>query len=434
MNKKLYQNLPNQPGVYLFKDSSRQVLYVGKALNLKKRVRNYFDTQPKEERIKKLLTEAKKIDFYQVEGEIEALLLEARLIKQFKPKYNVRLKDDKRYLYVGITKEKYPQIKLLRQPECESSLLAWYGPFPSSSSLKEILRLLRRIFPYRSCRKLTSKSCLYHHLNLCPGMCLTEVKSYQKTIKKMMMFLEGQITPLMKKLQKEMKKAADSQKYEEAGRIKKQIELIENLFHHHGQGGDEGKTQKQADELRKLLVKYSGIEPSRIERLEAYDVANLGENLIVGAMVVFVNGEPDKSQYRQFNLKGPTYAKASAGKGDPGGIKQILVRRLTHQEWLYPQAILVDGGKTQVNAAFEAVREKNLAKQIPVLGLAKKEEKIFIPKVSKETIVAWKIVPYQSSSLVHQLLQQARDEAHRFAQRYYKKLYQKITFSSPAEK
>ncbi len=426
MEKKFYQDLPNNPGVYLFLDKNNHVLYVGKAINLKKRVRSYFDKQPKEERIKNLLNQAEKIDFYQVEGEIEALLLEARLIKQFKPKYNVRLKDDKRYLYVGITKEKYPQVKLLRQPECESSLLAWYGPFPSSSSLKEILRLLRRIFPYRSCRKLTSKPCLYYHLNLCPGMCLTEVKNYQKTIKKIMMFLEGQITPLIKKLEKEMKKVADSQKYEEAGQIKKQIQLIESLFHHHGQGGDEVKTQKQTEELRKLLVKYSGIEPSRIERLEAYDVANLGENLIVGSMVVFINGEPDKSQYRQFKLQW-------AG-GDPGGIKQILSRRLTHQEWLYPQVILVDGGKTQVSSAFEAVREKNLAKQIPVLGLAKREEKIFLPRVAKETIVGWKIITYQSSSLVHQLLQQARDEAHRFAQRYYKKLHQKITFYSPAEK
>ncbi|MCX6724886.1 MAG: GIY-YIG nuclease family protein [Candidatus Shapirobacteria bacterium] len=418
---KTYQNLPNNPGVYLFKDKSGHVLYVGKALSLKKRVRNYFDKTPKEERIKKLLTEFKKIDFLATTSEIEALLLEARLIKQHWPKYNVRLKDDKRYLYVGITKESYPQIKLIRQPERELSLLAWYGPFPTSASLKEILRLLRRVFPYRSCRKLTDKLCLYYHLNLCPGMCLEETKDYPKTIKKIMMFLDGQINPLVKNLQKEMKEASDKQKYELAGQLKRQIQLMENLLRSYSRGQEEDKPLKQMAELRKLLVQHSGIEPNRIERLEAYDVANLGENLIVGSMVVLTEGEPDKSQYRQFRLQW--------SGGDPGGIKQILSRRLAHQEWLFPQVILVDGGKTQISAAFEALKEKNLAKQIPVLGLAKKEEKIIIPKIIKEEIVAWKTFKYQSSSLPHQGLQQARDEAHRFAQRYYKKLHQKATFS-----
>jgi excinuclease ABC subunit C len=420
MNKKLKNDLPDKPGVYLFKDKSGHVLYVGKALSLKKRVRNYFDRTPKEERIKKLLSEFKKIDFLTTTSEIEALLLEARLIKQHWPKYNVRLKDDKRYLYVGITKEQYPQIKLIRQPEREPSLLAWYGPFPTSASLKEILRLLRRVFPYRSCRKLTDKLCLYYHLNLCPGMCLHEAKDYPKTIKKIMMFLDGRINPLVKNLQKEMKEASDKQKYEQAGQLKRQIQLMENLLRSYSRGQEEDKPLKQMAELRKLLVQHSGIEPNRIERLEAYDVANLGENLIVGSMVVLTEGEPDKSQYRQFKL--------NWSGGDPGGIKQILSRRLTHQEWLFPQVILVDGGKTQISAAFEALKEKNLAKQIPVLGLAKKEEKIIIPKIIKEEIVAWKTFKYQSSSLVHQCLQQARDEAHRFAQRYYKKLHQKTTF------
>jgi len=426
MNKKFYQNLPNNPGVYLFRDKDNRVLYVGKALNLKKRVRNYFDKQPKEERIKKLLFKAEKIDFIEISSEIEALLLEARLIKQHRPKYNVRLKDDKRYLYVGLTKELYPQIKLIRQPESESSLLAWYGPFPTAASIKEILRLLRRVFPYRTCRKLTDKTCLYYHLNLCPAMCLGTVRDYPKTTKKIMIFLDGQINPLVKKLQKEMETLAKKEEFEQAGQLKRQIQMIKGLLHRYGRGEDEEKPQRQMDELRKLLVKYSGIEPNKIERLEAYDVANLGENLIVGSMVVLQNGEPDKSQYRQFKL--------TWSGGDPGGIKQILSRRLTHQEWLFPQVILVDGGKTQVAAAFEALREKNLFKTIPVLGLAKKEERIFIPKVIKEKIVSWKTFKYQSSSLVHQLLQQARDEAHRFAQRYYKKLHRKVIFSSLKQK
>jgi len=422
---KIYQNLPNNPGVYLFKDKLGHVLYVGKAINLKKRVSNYFNKEPKEERIKKLLSEARKIDFYQVKSEVEALLLEARLIKQFRPKYNVRLKDDKRYLYVGITKEKYPQIALIRQPEKENNLLAWFGPFPSAASIKEILRLLRRVFPYRSCRQLTSKPCLYYHLDLCPGMCFKEVKNYAKTIKRIMMFLAGQIDFLVENLKKEMKKMSGQQKYEEAAMIKKQIQMIENLLTTHAKAQEEEKVMKQLEELRKLLVKYYGIETNQIQRLEAYDVANLGNNLVVGSMVVFLNGEPERSQYRRFKLQW--------SGGDPGGIQAILARRLNHQDWLYPQVILVDGGKTQVSAAFKALVEKNLAKRIPVVGLAKKEEKIFIPKVFKEKIISWKTLKYQPSSEIHQLLQQARDEAHRFAQNYYQKLHRKAIFAFAPE-
>lgn len=257
-------------------------------------------------------------------------------------------------------------------------------------------------------------------------MCLGESREYNQNIKKIILFLDGRIKPLVKKLQKEMMKFSQEEKFEQANQIKKQIQMMEMLLSGHSQNQDEERTQKQIEELRKILVEYSGIEPNKIQRLEAYDVANLGENLVVGSLVVFQNGEPDKNQYRQFKL--------TRVGGDPGGIKQILSRRLTHHEWLYPQVILVDGGKTQIVAAFEALREKNLAKTIPVLGLAKKEEKIIIPKIVKEEISGWKTFHYRSSSLVHQFLQVARDEAHRFAQRYYKKLHLKVTFSDSKQK
>jgi excinuclease ABC subunit C len=149
-------------------------------------------------------------------------------------------------------------------------------------------------------------------------------------------------------------------------------------------------------------------------------VANLGEKIIVGAMAVFIDGEPSNSLYRQFKIQGSW--------NDPQGLKEIIKRRLAHQEWIYPQVILVDGGKGQVSAAFEALREKDLVGQIGVLGLAKKEEKIFIPKISQNQIIGWKLLSYSPELPVLQLLQYARDEAHRFAQRYYKKLLKKVTF------
>lgn len=417
-----YKNLPNEPGVYLFRDKNQKILYIGKALNLKKRVRNYFDNQPKEERINNLLQKAKKINYFIVKSEIEALLLEARLIKEHRPEYNIRLKDDKRFLYVGITKEKYPQVMLLRQPERLSNLQEWFGPFPSAASIREILRMLRRVFPFRSCRKLTQKACLYYHLKLCPGMCLGSVPDYNNNLRKIKMFLNGKIYLLGKNLNKEMKEASFKEKYEKAAIIKKQINLIENLLQDHATEQNEDKAPEQLEELRKILGTWSGVEPFFIRRLEAYDVANLGSDVIVGSMVVFLNGEKATSEYRQFKLNNQG--------GDPGGIFQILSRRLKHQEWDLPQVILVDGGKTQISAAFQALYQKKLTKQIPILGLAKKEEKIIIPKIIDGEIKAWKTLKYQSSSLVHQLLQSARDEAHHFAQRYYKKLHKKITFLS----
>jgi len=419
-NSKPYQHLPMKAGVYLFRDESGNVLYIGKALNLKNRVKNYYRQKLLNNRITNLLNEAKKIDYILTESEIESLLLEARLIKQYQPKFNVRLKDDKRYLYVGITKEKYSAVRLIRQPEKTDNLLAWFGPFPTAQSIREILRLIRRIFPFRSCRKLPKSPCLYYRLNLCPGMCIQAVEDYPQTIYKIRLFLNGNISSLINRLTREMKKAAMNLKFEQANQVKQQIEKIQALLGQFKQIPEEEKPHQQLEQLRRMIVRYQEFDPFVIHRLEAYDVANLGEKIIVGAMVVFIDGEPDSSLYRQFKIQGLW--------DDPGGIRQILKRRLAHKEWLYPQVILVDGGKAQLRAAFEALRDKNLVKQIPVVGLAKKEEKIFIPRVVKETIVGWKTIKYWSSSLVHQLLQQARDEAHRFAQRYYKKLLKKATF------
>jgi len=211
MNAKLYSHLPTTSGVYLFIDGNDRVLYIGKAINLKSRVRNHFTTKSKP----RLLAQIKKIKHIAVASEIESLLLEAKLIKEYLPKFNVRLKDGKRYLYVGITKEKYPRIKLLRRPEKTDNLLDWFGPFPNSSSLKEVLRLLRRIFPYCSCKKRQDKPCFYYHLNLCPAPHIKEkTVEYRQTIKKIRLFLNGQISLLVKDLTEQMEKASQKGKFE----------------------------------------------------------------------------------------------------------------------------------------------------------------------------------------------------------------------------
>lgn len=431
---KFYQSLPKSPGVYLFKDKARNVIYVGKAINLNNRVKSHFTDKTNDLRHQNLISLVKKVDFQTVSGELEALLLEARLIKQYRPKYNSLLKDDKRYLYVGFSKEKYPRIYLLRKPEIEENLADWFGPFPTATAIKEILRFLRRIFPYRTCKSRVSlnspnlpnhpnKPCLYFHLHLCPAPCVNEVKNYSQTIQKIRLFLNGEIKPLLNLLTKQMNEASKSLKFEEAQVAKGQITMVQNLLSRRPRSADEEKTDKQLGQLKDLLIRYQGFDPFIIHRIEAFDISNLGKEITVGSMVAFVNGEPDASLYRQFRVIGVI-------QNDTEAIKQIILRRLNHQEWVFPQVILVDGGKGQVSAAFEALKEKNLSGKIGLLGLTKQFETTIIPRINKDKIVSWKSLPSfpKSPSSSLQLLQAIRDESHRFAQRYYKKLHKKKLF------
>jgi len=425
MDKKLnykdfYNSLPPSPGVYLFKDVGRQVIYVGKAINLNNRVKNHFTIKNSDSRHQQLISLVEKVDFQTVSLELEALLLEARLIKQYRPRFNVLLKDDKRYLYVGISKEKFPRIYLLRKPEIEENLLDWFGPYPTSSAIKEILRLLRRIFPYRTCPRLpgSPRSCLYYHLKLCPAPCLGEVATYPQTIQKIRLFLNGEIKPLLNLLTKQMNEASKSLKFEEAQVAKKQIEMLQNLLQKRPKSADEEKSAKQIEQLKDLLIRYQGFDPFIIHKIEAFDIANLGKEITVGSMVAFVNGEPDSSLYRQFKIVG-------IFQNDVEAIKQIILRRLNHPEWVFSQVILVDGGKGQVSAAFSALKEKNLTGKIGLLGLAKQFETIVVPKIEKDKIISWKMLPLSPSSPFLQLLQAIRDESHRFAQRYYKNVHKK---------
>ena len=418
MKKKeeIWKKLPKTPGVYLFKSLSGKVLYVGKAINLRNRVKSYFSGKVGEKRVNDLLENYRKIDYVNAFSEIEALLLEARLIKQYQPKYNIRLKDDTRFLYVGITNDRYPRIILLRQPERQAGLLEWFGPFPSSYGIREILRLLRRIFPYCSDRRCNPlRPCFYYHLKLCPGVGIQSEEEYRQNIQRIRLFLGGKISSLIKKLTKQMKDSAKLLRFEEAEKIKNQIKMIENLLGRYKRTDEEDKSETQLNRLREIIVRYQGFDPFLIQKIETYDVANLGKNIVVGSMVVFINGEAQHSEYRQFRISGTT--------GDTEAIYQILVRRLKHQEWVYPQVIFVDGGKGQISATFKALLESKLSERIALLGLTKEEETIVVPKIDKDKISGWKLLKYSRDNPALQLLQAARDEAHRFAQRYYKKVY-----------
>lgn len=416
------KRLPKRPGVYLFRDSKDKIIYIGKALSLKNRVSSYFQNKQKDPKTQELVEKIEKLDFFIVNSEFEALLLEAKLIKEHRPKYNSSLKDDKSYLYIAVSKDKPERVFLAKKVELKSNISSWYGPFTTSSDARQILKTLRRIFPFRSCKKISNRPCLYYHLKSCPAPCLSVSSNYPETIKKIKLILSGKTTGLINSLEKQMKNAAKTLNYEEAQVFKKEADSLKTLASGWQSVPKEKKdSSKTFYELRKLLTKYQGNDPTTLNRIEGYDVSNLGKKIIVGSMVVFIDNEPDKSQYRKFNLK-----YNLTGQDDPEGIKQIICRRLNHPEWVYPQLILVDGGKTQLTAAFKAIKERNLEKHVSLLGLTKEEEQIIIPKITNQKITAWKTLRLSRNSSILQLLQRVRDESHRFAHKYSRELHTKI--------
>jgi len=430
--KKKRLMLPNKPGVYIYKDKNKNVIYIGKALSLKKRVASYFYKGVKDRKTLQLVSQIDDLDYIVVMSEFEALLLEAKLIKQYQPKFNIDLKDNKRYLYIAISKEKFPRVFIVRRPEIEEGLLDWYGPFPSARDTREVLKIIRNIFPFRSCKTLPSSPCLYSHIHLCPAPCVNNSNEYKKTITKIRKLLSGQTNKIIKELKKEMILNSQKENFEKAQEIKLQIIALENIT----QGWKnipEGllSIEKIHSRLKKFIIRYSTIDPITITKIEGYDVSNLGKKIIVGSMIAFTKGIPDKSNYRKFkinydfNLKNKR--KNLENQSDTDAMYQIVRRRLNHPEWIYPQLILLDGGKGQISSAFKALKEKNLHDQIPILGLSKKRETIIIPQIENGEIKKWKSVNLSKNSQILKLLQRIRDESHRFAQNYYKTLHKKST-------
>lgn len=357
--------LPKSSGVYAFKKGWK-FLYIGKAKNIRERVKNHSE----------LLGLAAKVAYIETDSEIEALLLEAKLIKKYQPKYNVVWRDDKNYFYICITKQDFPRLFITHQacPEPAAKL----GPFVDGKALKKTLRILRKVFPYYTQKKHPEGLCPWCHLGLCPGPNPNR-KEYKKSIKNLISVLEGKRKVVLKNLKKEMKKASDSQDFEKAAKIRDQITALEKVLKH-----DNG----------------------RFKRIEAYDISNIQGKEATGSMVVFQNGKPAKSQYRRFKIK------MAKKPNDVAMLKEVLRRRFKHQEWPCPDLILIDGGKAQLNAATSITK-------IPAMALAKKENKLYIE--GRKRPVLLKSLPREISNLILQL----RDEAHRFARKYHHKLREK---------
>jgi len=373
------------------RDLRRRPLYIGKASSLRHRALSYFQ-RPQETRLEKMLEQVRAIEIKKTDSVIEALFLENDLIKKYQPKYNVKLKDDKTFLGIFITSEDWPKVIPARLTQ-KLPAGEFYGPFPSAGEVREALQIIRKIFPFRVfCKPLSGKACFEYHLGMCPGVCAGKVtqKDYQKTIRQIKLFLRGKKKNLIKELEKEMKISAKKMAFEKAAKIRDRIFALRHL-------------QDVA-----LITEENLAHPEDIpQRIEAYDISNISGAFAVGSMIVFTEGLIDKSAYRKFKIK------SVKGADDVAALKEILARRLNHREWPYPNLILIDGGKGQVNAVKEVLRDEKL--EVPVVGIAKG------PKRDKDEI----ITDLKNLAVDKKLLLRIRDEAHRFAIQYYRLRHRK---------
>ncbi|TES93522.1 MAG: excinuclease ABC subunit UvrC [Candidatus Cloacimonadota bacterium] len=537
MKNILFANIPNNPGIYLMKDRMGKIIYIGKASNLKKRVSTYFTKDSSlRPRIERMVGKTKNIDYIATETEIDALILEANLIKLHKPEYNVKFRDDKKYPFIKVTlNEKFPRVFPTRIIKKNGSL--YLGPYTDVKAVKKTIKTGRKIFPIRSCgKRLPVKACLDYHIGLCSAPCisLVSVDEYRKAVDNLTKFLDGRQTLLEKELEDLMNQLSVNLEFEKAKDIRDRlfalrkvqnrqkvvlpykidIDIIglssENgnfcavvdevrdgklIYQHHyflqGMTGSKEtmetfitgyyrernffpreiivcliprnreilekwlntKSKRKIKIIKKIkkgklallrmanknaalflndfLTKKTWTKTSKevMElmkslklkslpiKMEAFDVSNIMGEYAVGSSVLFVNGKPKKSGYLHYRIRGVK------GINDVAMIKEVITRRLNRIMKLNqerPDLLIVDGGEGQLNAAFSVIKDKGF--EIPVISLAKKFENIHL--------IGKKIVSLPLDSIPLKLLKRIRDESHRFAIQYYRKLHKKELSSS----
>ncbi|MBX4201700.1 excinuclease ABC subunit UvrC [Candidatus Saccharibacteria bacterium] len=443
MNKKLQEklsNLPTTPGVYFHKSDDGEIIYIGKAANLRNRVRQYFQkSRVYDPKTDVLVSEIADIDWTEVETEADALFLEAELVRRYQPRFNILLRDDKSLQYVRIDyKSDYPTVALVRRPLDDKA--EYFGPYINGFAVKKALRYLRRAFPYAISKPVGQKRTnLYYHLGLDPGLeeHKTSLDEYRANLRKLMEYLRGNRVGLVRDIEREMKKAAKAKNFEQAAQYRNQLQSLQQLSRQI-LFSDRELQDASKDLALVELAELLGLEkPPR--RIEGFDISHMQGTDNVASMVVFINGVPDKTAYRKFKMR-------LAGNDDFAHMAETLRRRLREEnrkKWGTGDLMLIDGGKGQLSAAL-AVRDE-LQLGIPMIGLAKQQEEIIIKKpitpqnpdlqVPSLQMGAAKrmkayitesdefvIVGLPKDSNAVKLLQRIRDESHRFAVSYHSTL------------
>ncbi|MCA9381381.1 excinuclease ABC subunit UvrC [Candidatus Dojkabacteria bacterium] len=486
---------PLLPGCYMYKDKSGEIIYIGKAKKIRNRVKSYFTNYEKlDARIRSMIDEIHTVEFLTVDTEVDALILESNLIKKYSPKYNIMLRDDKSYIYVKFEKirkanqpiptrysvyQDFPRVTVIRNKKDDGA--EYFGPYPDSMPAKRILKRLRKIFPYRTSRHLVyqessdplkiftedKKPCFYYHIGLCNGACagLESKEHYQKNYKNIRKFFLGEKKQLLNQLDSKLKKASADKKYEEAAKLRDRIRDINyvtaniNISHDTDDVVLNELKKKRRDDAVNNLIGFLKFPQDKLEnhknfRIECYDISNIQGTNAVGSMVVMIDGEIKPALYRRFKIK---------MKNEPNDfamLQEVLTRRFRQflnsqdaddldiptdlwkrsKNWKAdesfsqkPDLIIIDGGKGQLASTYKILYSFNLHNEIPIVGLAKREEEIFklsdqfkdefFNQINDSDQFKRILLPRRSESLF--MVQRLRDEAHRFAITYHRNLRSK---------
>ncbi|MGQ9505862.1 MAG: excinuclease ABC subunit UvrC [Thermogutta sp.] len=422
------RSFPHKPGVYLMKDEAGRVIYVGKAKDLRNRASSYFLKAAAEDpRTSRLVQEIRDIDYIEAESEVDAVLMEARLIKDIQPKYNKELKDDKTFPYLEIyVREDFPRVVFTREPHQHGTKL--YGPFTSPRALRGALQILQKIFRFRTCQLDIEENdpkwrwfrpCLLASIDQCSAPCNLRIskEEYRKDIRRLQRFLEGDKKQLLVDLRREMNEAAKALRFEDAARLRDEIEYLEKLDE---RGKIDVHVQPEAfhvDPQKGLAGLQKILRLPRLPRtIEGVDIAHLAGSEMVASLVRFIDGLPFKPGYKRYRIR------SVEGVDDYAAIREVVYRRfrrLQDENEPPPDILLIDGGKGQLHAALSAFQEEEFSRPM-IVALAKREEEVYLPHRDKPLRLS-------RHSFALRLLQYVRDEAHRFAQHYHHLLRRKST-------
>ncbi|MFH1712169.1 MAG: excinuclease ABC subunit UvrC [Patescibacteria group bacterium] len=431
--KILNNELPDSPGVYFYYDEIGDVIYVGKATSLKRRVNSYFN-KAQDDRITELVSKIARIAYIKTPTVIEALVLEANKIKAHKPYYNILQRDDKSFLYLVITNEDYPKPLLMRGLELDrlginpfdknlsakakTKFIRVFGPYTSGPSLKKALEYVRKFIPWSVCEPPAvsgrTKPCFDRQIKKCPGVCTGEIgkQEYRKIINRLILFFEGKKGQLMRHLKKDMKIASRGKKFEEAAKLRNNIFALEHIQ-------DVAFITKE--DVTLPITRLQGEDIIDLDgRIEAYDISNISGTSAVGSMVVFEDGQPAKDKYRKFKIK------TVEGANDVAMLEEMMRRRLVRAEkfqkaWPLPEVMIIDGGKGQVNRVQRILDELQI--KVPIIGIAKgfdrKQDRLVFDRQDLELA--------RVAARGKELFQKVRDEAHRFAVSYHRQVRSKAS-------
>lgn len=425
------KNLSHQPGVYIYRNHEGSILYVGKAKDLKKRVSQYFQRDDAVgAKTSVLVAQIASIETKVTDNEFDALLLEAKLIREYLPKYNVIARDDKSPLYIGITmKEELPRMLFLRRgslSEYPDSVV--FGPFQSGKVLRTMLRAIRHVIPYCTSKERNGKPCFYTHLGLCNPCASVLAKmdtsplkrdltrQYRKNMRNIASILSGKSLTLLRDMERQMQIFAAHEQFEDAQAKLAQIRSLKALLSRHfdphmyiGKEGFLDDVRRREDESLRIVLAPFYPTLSQLHRIECIDISNTFGQYATGSLVVFTDGVASTGDYRRFKIR------TKDAPNDFAMIAEVLSRRLAHRQWPNPDLLVIDGGKGQVQAAKKILATHGSA--IPVIGLAKRFEEIIVPFEN-----SWKIIRLPMSDPGLQLLERIRDESHRFALSYHRLL------------